>query len=154
MKFTKLSQIKPNPNNPRRITKTDIEKMAKSITEFPKMMKLRPIVVDAGGMVLGGNVRYFGMLNLGMGDIPEGWVVCADDLTEEQKREFIVKDNSNFGEWDMDILSGWDNLPLIEWGVDIPTHWADCTNPQQDKPSNDPDHTPITCPSCGHTWYD
>ena len=155
MKFTKLSQIRANPENPRRITKADIEKAAKSITEFPQMMKLRPVVVDDTGMALGGNVRYHAMVSLGMEEIPEGWVVCGDELSEEQKIEFIIKDNGSYGtnDWGM-IANEWSHLPLIDWGVDIPTHWADCTNPQQDKPSNDPDPdpAPITCPACGHKW--
>lgn len=120
MKFTKLSQIRANPDNPRRITKVDIEKAAKSITEFPKMMKLRPVVVDETGMALGGNVRYHAMVSLGMEEIPEGWVVCADELSAEQKSEFIVKDNSNFGAWDFDELANkWSELPLVDWGIDI-----------------------------------
>ena len=93
------------------------------------MMKLRPVVVDDTGRALGGNVRYHAMISLGMEEIPEGWVVPADALTEEQKQEFIIKDNSNYGENDWGALANeWSQLPLADWGVKIPEDWLGAVN--------------------------
>ncbi len=117
----KLSDIKPNPNNPRLIKDDKFKKLCKSISEFPQMMELRPIVVDADGMILGGNMRYQAPKHNGVKDIPNEWVKRADDLTEDQKREFIVKDNAGFGEWDWDALANeWDQEDLAGWGLDVP----------------------------------
>ena len=124
-KKVKLSQIRPNPDNPRRIGKREIENLKKSIQEFPQMMELREIVVDETMTILGGNMRYLALKELGE---KECIVKVARNLTPEQKREFIIKDNSNFGEWDMDALAnGWDDLPLADWGVDLPEDWLDGT---------------------------
>lgn len=117
----KLSQIKQNPDNPRRIGKREIEKLKKSIQGFPQMMELREIVVDETMTILGGNMRYLALKDMGE---KECIVKVARGLTPEQKREFIVKDNANFGEWDFDLLAnGWDDLPLVDWGVDLPESW-------------------------------
>jgi len=117
----KLSEIKPNGKNPRSINNQNAERLAKSIEEFPRMMELRPIVVDDDSVILGGNMRYFALKKLGYKDIPDNWVVKASDLTAAQKREFVIKDNSGFGEWNWDLLANeWDDLPLADWGVDVP----------------------------------
>ena len=117
----KLSDIKKNPNNPRLVKDDKFRKLCKSIEEFPQMMELRPIVVDADGVILGGNMRYEAIKANGMREVPDAWVKRADELTEEQKREFVVKDNVGFGEWDWDVLANeWDDLPLDDWGLDVP----------------------------------
>jgi hypothetical protein len=128
----KLSQIKQNPDNPRRIGKREIENLKKSIQEFPQMMELREIVVDETMTILGGNMRYLALKDMGE---KECIVKVARNLTPEQKREFIIKDNSNFGEWDMDALANlWSDLPLVEWGVDLPEDWmgGDKTEAKED----------------------
>lgn len=85
------------------------------------MMELRPIVVDENGIILGGNMRFRALQELygKTGEIPDTWVKRADELTEDQKKEFIIKDNVSFGDWDFDALKGWDE-PLDDWGLSIP----------------------------------
>src|SRR5690606_12564156 len=111
----KVSQLKLNDKNPRQIKDERFEKLQRSIESFPEMMELRPIVVDESNVVLGGNMRLRAIKALGMKEIPDEWVVKASELTDEQKKEFIVKDNVGFGEWDWDDLANsWDDLPLSE----------------------------------------
>lgn len=120
-KQIKLSTIKSNPNNPRVIKDDKFETLMKSIMNFPKMMELRPIVVDENNIVLGGNMRLKAIKQLGYKEIPMEWVKKASDLSEEEKKQFIVKDNVGFGEWDFDDLTkNWDADKLIEWGLEIP----------------------------------
>lgn len=117
----KISELKKNPNNPRLIKDDKFKKLVTSIENFPKMMELRPIVVDAEMVVLGGNMRLAALKELKYKEIPDNWVKRADDLTEEEKKQFIIKDNVGFGEWDWDILANeWDNEQLEEWGLDLP----------------------------------
>ncbi len=117
----KLSEIIPNPENPRVLKDEKFVKLKQSIQEFPKMMSLRPIVVDKNNMVLGGNMRLRALQDLGFKEIPDNWVKRADELTEEEKRRFIIADNVGFGEWDWDELSNnWDVKDLEAWGLDVP----------------------------------
>ena len=117
----KLSEIKSNPNNPRVLKDDKFKKLCKSIEEFPKMMSLRPIVVDGQNMVLGGNMRLRALQHLGFKEISDDWVKQADTLTEDEKQRFIIADNVGFGEWDWDILANsWNSEQLIEWGLDLP----------------------------------
>ena len=117
----KLSQIRKNPNNPRIIRDEKFEKLKRSIQDFPQMMELRPIIVDESGVILGGNMRYEAIKSLKMSEFPDAWVKRVDELTEDQKKEFIVKDNVGFGDWDWDaIANDWDELPLDDWGLDVP----------------------------------
>jgi len=117
----KLSAIHSNPTNPRFIKDDRFKKLVKSIEEFPKMMALRPIIIDAEGMILGGNMRFKALKELGYKEIPDEWVRRADELTDEEKRRFIIEDNVPFGEWDFDILANeWDSEELTAWGLDIP----------------------------------
>jgi len=88
-----VSDLKLNKDNPRSIEDEKLEKLKKSIKEFPKMMTLRPIVVDSDNVVIAGNMRLKAIVKLGMKDIPPDWVKKAEDLTEAEKKEFIVKDN-------------------------------------------------------------
>jgi ParB-like chromosome segregation protein Spo0J len=113
-----ITEIKPNPNNPRIIKDNKFKQLVKSIQDFPQMLELRPIVIDENNIVLGGNMRLKACQEAGLTDVP---VVLAKDLTEEQKKEFIVKDNVGYGEWDWDDLANnWDVEQLTEWGLDIP----------------------------------
>lgn len=116
----KLQTIKPNPDNPRVVKDEAFKKLVKSISEFPKMMALRPMVIDENNIVLGGNMRLRALQELGYEEIPADWVRSAADLTEEEKRRFIVADNVSFGEWDIEALKGegWDVGDLEEWGLD------------------------------------
>ena len=117
----KLKDIKPNESNPRYIVDGKLDQLVKSITDFPKMMALRPITVDEDNIILGGNMRYHGLLKLGYTEIPDEWVQVAEGLTDEQKREFIIKDNVGFGSWSWDVLANeWDGKQLAEWGLDVP----------------------------------
>lgn len=114
----RITEIKPNPNNPRIIKDDKFKNLVKSIQDFPQMLELRPIVIDENNMVLGGNMRLKACQEAGLTDVP---VKQAKDLTEEQKKEFIVKDNVGYGEWDWDDLANnWNTEDLIEWGLDIP----------------------------------
>ena len=114
----KISKIQSNPNNPRLIKDYKFRKLVKSIKEFPEMLKLRPIVVDEKNIILGGNMRYKACIESGLKEI---YVIQADDLTENQKKEFIIKDNSSFGDWDWDVIANeWDIKDLNDWGVDMP----------------------------------
>ena len=122
----KISSVKNNPKNPRFIKDDKFKKLVKSIQEFPQMLELRPIVVDENNIVLGGNMRLKACIEVG---IKEVYIVKAEDLTEEQKDEFIVKDNVGFGEWDWDMLANeWDTEKLTDWGLGLPIFNDDLTN--------------------------
>ena len=118
MQKVKINSIKTNPKNPRLIKDDKFKKLVKSIQEFPQMLELRPIVVDENNIILGGNMRYKACIEAGLKEI---YILKAEDLTEQQKDEFIVKDNVGFGEWDWDILANeWDTDKLQDWGLDLP----------------------------------
>ena len=117
----KISKIKPNPNNPRFIRDNQFEQLKKSIHDFPDMMRLRPIIVDKDWIVQGGNMRLRALTELKYKEIPAEWVMKAEDLTEEQWKEFVIKDNIGFGQWDYDKLADWDKEKLSDWGVDTPS---------------------------------
>lgn len=113
-----IDKLKPNPGNPRIIKDDKFKKLVKSIKEFPEMLKLRPIVVDRDMVVLGGNMRLRALSEAGVKEVD---VIVAGNLTEDQKREFIIKDNVGFGEWDWDkIADEWEYQQLGEWGLDVP----------------------------------
>ncbi len=117
----KLSEIKSNPNNPRVIKDDKFKKLVKSIQEFPKMMALRPMVINNDNIVLGGNMRLKALQELKYKEIPDEWVKKASDLTEDEARRFIIADNVGFGEHDWEVLANeWDVEELTEWGLDIP----------------------------------
>ena len=117
----KLSDIKFNPENPRIIRDAKFEQLKKSIQEFPAMLELRPMVIDANNVVLGGNMRLRALQDLGYTEIPEAWIKRAEELTEDEKRRFIIVDNVGYGEWDWDaIANGWDADEVREWGLDMP----------------------------------
>ena len=118
----KTNKLKFNPNNPRKCSKDKLEKLMRSIESFPEMMKLRPIVYDPETMyVLGGNQRLAAIRKLGMKDIPDEWAIAATDLSPEQKKEFVLRDNVQFGDWDFEILSAeFGEFDLEEMGMDMP----------------------------------
>jgi hypothetical protein len=117
MERVDIRQIRPNPDNPRVIKDGKFQKLVKSITELPQMLELRPVVVNRDMIVLGGNMRLKACEAAGLTEVP---VIFAENLTPEQEREFIIKDNSSFGEWDWDLLANeWNVDQLQEWGMDI-----------------------------------
>ena len=113
----KLSEIKLNPNNPRLIKDDKFKKLVNSIKEFPEMLKIRPIVVNSDMVILGGNMRYKACKEAGMKEVS---IIIADNLTEDQQREFLIKDNTSGGEWDWEVLANeWDSEELEAWGLDL-----------------------------------
>ena len=121
MQKVKINSIKTNPKNPRLIKDDKFKKLVKSIQEFPQMLELRPIVVDENNIILGGNMRYKACIEAGLKEI---YILKAEDLTQQQKDEFIVKDNVGFGEWDWDILANeWEPEDLSQWAIDLPISW-------------------------------
>jgi hypothetical protein len=115
--LTKISAIKHNPNNPRILKDDKFAKLTQSIKDFPQMLGIRPIVVNDDMIVLGGNMRLKACKEAGLKEVP---VVMVSDLTEEQQREFIIKDNVGFGEWDWDLLANeWDSGLLDDWGLEL-----------------------------------
>lgn len=115
--MVKISKVKSNPNNPRLIKDDKFKSLVKSITDFPKMLEVRPIVVDSDYVVLGGNMRLKACIEAGIKEIP---IVIADQLTEKEQREFIIKDNVGYGEWDWEVLANeWDEADLKDWGLEI-----------------------------------
>ena len=116
-KTVKISDIKTNPNNPRIIKDEKFKKLVQSIKDFPKMLEIRPIVVNDDMIVLGGNMRLKACKEAGLKKVP---IIKASDLTEDEQRQFIIKDNVGFGEWDWDMIANeWDAEQVAEWGLDI-----------------------------------
>ena len=135
-----VSQIKPNPNNPRLIKDHKFKQLVKSIQDFPQMLELRPIVIDENNMVLGGNMRLKACIEAGLTDVP---VIHANNLTEQQKKQFIVRDNVSTGDWDFDLLANeWEIQDLDNWGLDIPAFGNDEEPKDNTKGGK-------TCPNCG-----
>jgi ParB-like chromosome segregation protein Spo0J len=127
MQIVKISEVKPNPKNPRIIKDGKFQKLVKSIQEFPDMLNKRPLVVftdvDNKYVVLGGNMRLKALNELKFKEIP---IIVADEWTEEQKNEFLIKDNVGFGEWDWDSLANeWDVEKLDDWGLNVPEFSGD-----------------------------
>jgi ParB-like chromosome segregation protein Spo0J len=109
------------------------------------MMELRPIVIDSNNMVLGGNMRLKALQSLGFKNVPDSWVKRADDLTEEEKKRFIITDNAGFGEWDWDMLANeWNADDLVQWGLDVPVFNPECSDDKEKEKE------PIICPHCGN----
>jgi DNA modification methylase len=126
----KVGEIKANPNNPRIIKDDKFKKLVKSIQDFPEMLKLRPIVVNDDMVVLGGNMRLKACKEAGLKMIP---IIKANQLTEQQQKEFIVKDNVGYGEWDWDDLANnWDAEQLTDWGLDIPNFEPEVLEAEED----------------------
>jgi ParB-like chromosome segregation protein Spo0J len=122
-KSVKLSEIKVNPNNPRLIKDDKFAKLVQSIKDLPQMLAIRPIVVNSDMVVLGGNMRLKACKEAGLKEVP---IIIADNLTEEQQREFLIKDNVSGGEWDWSMIANeWDADQLEEWGLDVPQFAAE-----------------------------
>lgn len=153
IKKMKLADLIPTENNPRQIKKDDFERLRKSVESFPQMLDIREIVVDENNRILGGHQRVKALLANGE---KEANVKVVEGLSEEEKREFVIRDNIQNGEWDFDVLANeWDDLPLDDWGIElVPTapeiDWdnvGDISSENYDAP----EHEMLVCPKCGHT---
>lgn len=117
MEKVKISKVKPNPDNPRTISDEKFQLLVKSIKEFPEMLELRPIIVDKDMVALGGNMRLKACQELGLKEV---FIIKAENLTEEQKKEFVIKDNASFGDWDWNAINtDWDTEILSGWGINV-----------------------------------
>lgn len=112
-----ISEIKPNDDNPRRISGERFANLVQSIKDFPEMLEIRPIVINDDNIVLGGNMRLKACIEAGIKTVP---IIRAENLTEEQQKEFIIKDNVSGGTWDYDSLQNWDAEKLQQWNLEIP----------------------------------
>lgn len=118
-----IEQVKLNEANPRLIKDNRFEQLVQSLIDFPDMLHVRPLVVDENFIVLGGNMRLHAALRLGYHEIP---ILQVLGWTEHQKREFLIKDNASFGEWNFEILANeWSMEPLGAWGIDLPKDWLE-----------------------------
>jgi len=141
IKKVKITEVISNPNNPRLIKDDKFKKLVKSIQEFPDMLNVRPIVVNTDMVVLGGNMRLKAIKEAGIKEIN----VDIVDWNEQQQKEFIVKDNVGYGEWDWDDLANnWDEELLTDWGLDLPNFTNNDIKEKQDNVTN-----VLTCPNCG-----
>lgn len=129
----KLTSIKPLDDNPRHIDAPSFDRLKNKILEFPKFLEKRPIVYDSEtGEILAGNQRYRALIDLGYKEVPDSWVRDASDWSKEEKRAFVIIDNVQDGDWDMEILANeWDDLPLQDWGVEI--KGFDIEEPEEDE---------------------
>jgi hypothetical protein len=119
MEIIPIQDLKENPNNPRKIDQVKLEKLVKSILEFPEMLDKRPLVIDENNIVLGGNMRLKALSIAGISEVP---VIYAVGWSDDQKRQFLIKDNLSYGEWDYDIInSEFDISELGDWGMDFPS---------------------------------
>lgn len=137
-----IDQVRLHPSNPRLIKDNRFEQLVQSLIAFPDMLRVRPLVVDEEGFVLGGNMRLHAALRLGYTEVP---VLRVVNWTDSQKREFMIKDNASFGEWDWEVLANeWSEHPLGAWGIDLPADWlsepseASSGSGADDSPDGDP----------------
>jgi len=146
IKTVKISEPKPNEHNPRYINKANFKKLVNSLKEFPKMLEVRPLVVDENMVVLGGNMRLKALTEAGFKEVLVHQVL---DWTDDEKNQFIIKDNSSFGSWDWEILANeWNTQKLVDWGIDLPKDtFAFDEEPIE---QNTQDEIPKEiCPTCG-----
>jgi DNA modification methylase len=128
-KIVKISEVKVNPNNPRLIKDDKFKKLVQSVKDFPEMLNIRPIVVNKDMIILGGNMRFKACKEAGLKEVP----IIITDLTEEQQKEFLIKDNVSGGEWDWDILANeWNADDLKDWGLDLPLDYNEVLEAEED----------------------
>ena len=129
MEQIKLKEIKPNPNNPRKISKEQLAKLKNSIQEFPEMLNIRPLVINKDNILLGGNMRLQALKELNFREVP---ILRAENLTAEQEKEFIIKDNISYGDWDwVNLENDWNKVQLDNWGMVI-TDWGKQDDKEKD----------------------
>jgi DNA modification methylase len=140
--WIKIGKVKNNPNNPRLIKDDKFKKLVNSIKEFPKMLEIRPIVVNDDMIVLGGNMRLRACKEAGLKEVP---IIKVSDLTEDEQRQFIIKDNVSGGEWDWDMIANeWDVEQLDEWGLDVPVFPQIELEAEEDDFDTTPPEEPLT----------
>lgn len=151
-----LKQLNFYPDNPRIWIKKEMEKLKKSLVQFPKMMEIRPIVIDENKNILSGNMKKQAFLELGIFEIPEHWVKVVEGLTEEEKREFLIKDNTHYGNWDWEkVCNEWDEEPVEDWGLSVVTDWNDSEiKDPEDKEKDNSITEPNICPECGQKVHE
>ena len=139
-----INQIRPNPNNPRKISKSEFERLVKSIQEDQDLLEAKPIIIDENNVILAGHQRYKACLELGIQDIP---VKIMANLSERKKQKLLVIDNTHNGEFDMDILANenWDLHDLADWGVNLDFFIPTIEEPQK----IDNTKKGKVCPNCG-----
>lgn len=140
----RIHEIKPDPKNPRKISKDEYEKLLKSIKEDPKLLNAKPIIIDENNVILGGHQRYKACLELGIEDVP---VIRMENLSERERKKLLIIDNTHNGEFDMDMLANenWDLHDLADWGVNL-----DFFIPTIDEPKQiDNTKKGKICPNCG-----
>ena len=123
MEYRKLSTLKKLEGNPRIIRDKQFKNLVASIRDNPKFFEARPLILsDRTGdlVIIAGNQRYEAAKAAGLKEAP---TYLMQGLTEEKEREITIRDNTQQGEWDMGLLSTWDDLPLIDWGLDLPKDW-------------------------------
>lgn len=144
IEYVDISTIKENPINPRTIKKHQLDKLKKSIKDFPEMLELRPIVIDNDNHVLGGNMRLKALKELNHKQIP---IVRIGDITDDKKRQFIIKDNVGYGDWDWEMLNAdWDMNELKDWGLDVAEFKID-DDDDEETPYTNKVQAPIYVPS-------
>ena len=139
-----ITEIKPNPSNPRKIDEDDFAKLVKSIKDDPKLLEAKPLIINENNVILGGNQRYRACLELGIQEVP---TIKMANLTEKEKQKLLVIDNTHYGKWDMDMLAndGWEIGDLDEWGVNV-----DFLVPTIEEPKSiDNTKKGKVCPNCG-----
>jgi len=141
----KAYKIKGNPENPRIVKNIRFKELVDSIKSFPEMLEKRAIVVDENFMILGGNMRWKACQEIGLKDI---WIDMAEGWSDDQKKEFTIRDNSHSGEWDWDILANeWDIDQLNDWGLFLPDYETNNIDVNDPETLNEDENA--TCPSCG-----
>ena len=156
MEYRSLAEIKKLENNPRLIKDKEFKTLCDSIRDNPEYFEARPLILsDRTGdlVIIAGNQRYEAANTLKMDEVP---TYLIEGLTEEKEREIIIRDNINNGEFDMDLLSAWDDLPLADWGLELPEDWGKADEPIPDENKDiDEDameETDNECPKCGFQW--
>ena len=151
MEYRKLSDLKKLEGNPRIIKDKEFQNLCDSIRDNPKFFEARPLILSnrTGNLVIiAGNQRYEAARVLKLKEVP---TYLMEGITEEKEKEITIRDNTQQGAWDMDLLSTWDDLPLVTWGVNLPEEWIE--PPQKEPPPEEPERPQIIiCPKCGHEF--
>jgi len=155
IQYLPISELVLNPDNPRLIRDANFKRLVKSLKDCPSLFDARPCICsDRTGqnVIMGGNMRYLAAKELKYKEVP---AIIMTGLTPDQEREIIIKDNGDaFGEWNMDALSSsWADLPLADFGVDIPKDWL-TPIPDENKAIDEAGmaDTKNECPECGFKW--
>jgi hypothetical protein len=156
IQYLPIGQLVLNPGNPRLIRDAGFRRLVKSLKDCPELFDARPCICSnrtGKNVIMGGNMRYLAAKELKYKDVP---AIIMSGLTEDQEREIVIKDNGEtFGEWNMDLLSSsWSDLPLADWGVDIPKEFENSNFFDGDKIGGEAEKPKeiTTCPKCGFKW--